>query len=165
MGLPFEVIMGNENKLSENFSLKEMTDSNTAIRLNINNTPSLQYTSNLIVLCNEVLEPVRKHFSKPVKVSSGFRCAKLNAAINGAKLSQHTLGQAADIEIAGIPNKVLAKYIQDNLDFDQLILEYYVDGIPNSGWVHVSYNEGNNRKEVMKASLVSNKLTYTHIKL
>jgi uncharacterized protein YcbK (DUF882 family) len=137
-------------KLTENFSLEEMTKSQTGARKNIDNTPTPEIIDNLKKLCENVLEKVRAHFGRPVMVNSGFRGPKLNKVIGGARNSQHLTGQAADIEIPGLDNKVVFDWIKDNLDFDQLILEFYRPGIPDSGWVHVSWNSKKNRKQVIK---------------
>lgn len=137
-------------KLSQHFSLAEMTKSQTAERKGIDNTPSAEETQNLKALCINVLEYIRLHFNKPVTINSGFRCKKLNTATGGSKKSQHMTGQAADIEIAGIDNLELAHWIADNINFDQLICEFHTPGIPDSGWVHVSWNaSGKQRKQVL----------------
>lgn len=138
-------------RLSKNFTLSEMTKSQTAERKGIHNYPSLTEIDNLIKLSEKVLQPVRDHFKKPVTINSGFRCLELNRALGSKDSSQHTKGMAADIEIAGVPNKELAEWIRDNLEFDQLILEFYYPekNDPNSGWVHVSFNSENNRKQCL----------------
>jgi zinc D-Ala-D-Ala carboxypeptidase len=136
-------------KLTQHFSLQEMIKSQTALRKNIDNTPSPEAVENLKSLCENVLEKIRIHFGRPLTINSGYRGPKLNKAIGGAKNSQHMTGQAADIEIAGMDNKILFCWIRDNLEFDQLILEYYKPGVPDSGWVHVSWNSKGNRKQVL----------------
>ena len=138
-------------KLTENFTLQELIKSQTALRKGINNKPaSPDIVVNLQTLCEKVLQPVRDHFGKPVTVNSGYRCPKLNKAIGSSSKSQHTKGLAADIEIPGVSNKELAEYIESNLPFDQLILEFYNGVDPNSGWVHVSYvNDDKNRKQTL----------------
>ena len=138
-------------KLSENFSLQELLKSQTALRKGIDNKPTdPSVVTNLQVLCEKVLQPVRDHFGKPVVINSGYRSPKLNKAIGGSNKSQHTKGEAADIEIPGLSNKELAEYIEDNLPFDQLILEFYNGVDPNSGWVHVSYvGDADNRKQTL----------------
>ena len=112
-------------KLSKNFSLKEMTASQTAERKGINNNPNDDQITALQKLCENILQPVRDHYATPVTVSSGFRSEDLCEAIGSSKNSQHAKGQAADFEIFGTPNAELAKWIVENLDFDQLILEYH----------------------------------------
>lgn len=136
-------------KLSKNFSLAEMTKSQTALRKGIDNTPTEEETAKLKILCQDVLQPVRDYYGKPVTVNSGFRCLKLNRAIGSKDTSQHRKGEAADIEIAGVPNKELAEWIRDNLEFDQLILEFYSDDDPAAGWVHVSYTNGGRRNQCL----------------
>lgn len=126
-------------QLSENFSLIEFTKSQTAIRRGINNNPTLAHRIALANLCRHVLEPIRAHFGRPVRINSGYRSRTLNAAVGGSNTSQHSLGEAADIEVDGIDNRTLAKWIEANVRFDQLILEGAKRGDPNAGWVHVSY--------------------------
>ena len=137
-------------KLSEHFTLKEMTASKTAKRLGISNDPDQNQLISLAVLCNRILEPVRIHFNKPIVPSSGFRSVQLCEAIGSKSTSQHTRGQACDFEIFGIDNLELAKWIKSNLEFDQLILEGYEPGDTNSGWIHCSYNNlGSQRRQVL----------------
>jgi len=146
--------------LSANFTLKELTKSDTAIRLGIDNTPDDATIENLKLLCEMVLQPVREHFGKSVTVNSGYRSPESNAAVGGSKTSDHCKGQAADIEIDGLPNPELAQWIMDNLDYTQLILEFYTQGQPNSGWVHVSYDPNNLKKQELTAVKVAGKTTY-----
>ena len=137
-------------QLSKHFSLKEMTKSMTAQRKGIDNTPGAGEIKSLGDLCYEVLEPLRAHFDKPVTITSGYRSEALCEAIGSKKTSQHAKGQAVDLEIGGIPNIKIAYWLSNNVDFDQLILEYYDKDDPAGGWVHVSYNEkGANRKQVL----------------
>ena len=138
-------------QLSKNFNLVELTKSQTATRKGIDNTPSPTHQANLQSLCTSILQPIRDHFSQVVTVSSGYRSEKLCLAIGSKITSQHAKGQAADFEIFGVSNKELADYINQNLDYDQLILEYWKESDPNSGWVHCSYSEGNNRNQYLKA--------------
>ena len=137
--------------LTKNFSLIELTKSQTAARKGIDNTPSAEHQDNLKSLCTFILQPVRDHFSCVVSVSSGYRSPELCTAIGSKITSQHAKGQAADFEIFGVSNKELADYINENLDYDQLIIEYWQESDPNSGWVHCSYSEGNNRNQYLKA--------------
>tara|TARA_R110002020_G_scaffold27274_8_gene88022 strand:- start:975 stop:1421 length:447 start_codon:yes stop_codon:yes gene_type:complete len=127
-------------RLSEHFSLRELTKSATAIRKGIDNTPSDEAVENLVLLCNEILEPVREHYGVPFAPSSGFRCLELNRAIGSSDRSQHVQGKAVDFEIPGIDNKRVALWVKENCDFDQLILEFYKEEDPMSGWVHCSYD-------------------------
>ena len=127
-----------------------MTASQTAERLNIKNEPDQQQLVNLVHLCTHVLQPVRNHYEKVVTVSSGLRVLELNKAIGSSDKSQHVLGQACDFEIYGLDNHLVAQFIAEKLDYDKLILEFYSK--PNGGWIHVSYNMFNNRKEILTAS-------------
>ena len=138
-------------KLTNNFSLLELTKSQTAERKGIDNTPSPEHQENLKSLCTAILQPVRDHFSKVVTISSGYRSPELCTAIGSKITSQHARGESADFEIFGVSNKELADYINEHLEYDQLILEYWKESDPNSGWVHCSYSEGNNRKQYLKA--------------
>ena len=146
-------------KLSKNFSLQELTKSDTAIRKSIDNTPSDEVLSNLTSLCNMVLQKVRDSHGA-VTVTSGYRSPELNKAIGGSTTSDHCKGCAADFEVPGLDNKQLALWIIDNLTFKQLILEFYEDGQPNSGWVHCSFEEGNNKCEVLTAKKDGKKTVY-----
>ena len=137
--------------LTKNFSLIELTKSQTAERKGIDNTPSTEHQENLKRLCEMILQPIRDHFDCVVSVSSGYRSPELCVAIGSSTKSQHARGEAADFEIFGVSNKDLADYIDENLDYDQLILEYWKESDPNSGWVHCSYTNGNNRKQYLRA--------------
>ena len=147
-------------KLTENFSLSELTKSQTAERKGIDNTPSTEHQENLKLLCTAILQPVRDHFSKVVTISSGYRSPELCTAIGSKITSQHAKGQAADFEIFGVSNKSLADYIDSELHYDQLILEYWNESDPNSGWVHCSFSEGNNRKQYLRAYKENGKTKY-----
>ena len=137
-------------QLTENFWLDEFTKSQTAIRSGIDNSASWRVRTNLRELAQNVLQPVRDHFGKTVRISSGYRCEELNRRVGSKNTSQHIEGKAADFEIYGISNKEVAEWIRDNLEFDQLILEMYdPEEGPNSGWIHVSYNFWDNRNEVL----------------
>ena len=137
-------------QLSKHFKLSEFEKSSTATRLGIKNKAGSGEIKNLTDLCYAVLEPVRAKFEKPIMVTSGYRSEELCVAIKSSKTSEHTKGQAVDFEIAGVSNLQLAIWIENNCDFDQLILEFWKeDEGANSGWVHCSYNEGSNRKQVL----------------
>jgi len=146
-------------QLSANFSLKELTKSETATRLGLNNTPNDTALTNLKVLCEKVLQPVRDHYGK-VTVNSAYRSPESNAAVGGSKTSDHCKGMAADIEVVGVANGDLAQYIKDNFKFTQLILEFYTQGIPDSGWVHVSYDPNNLKCECLTAVKQNGKTVY-----
>lgn len=148
-------------RLSNNFTLDELCRSQLAKDCGIENTPdSDEVVSNLKLLCEKVLQPVRDHYGKPVKVNSGYRSEQVNLLARGSNTSDHITGCAADIEIAGVPNAELAKWIVDNLEYKQVILEFYTPGIPDSGWVHVSYNPNNLKKEALTAAKVDGKTKY-----
>mgnify|MGYP000076561127 CR=1 FL=1 len=138
-------------KLSKNFSLIELTKSQTAERKGIPNDPSADHISNLGLLCERVLQPVRDHFNHIVSISSGYRSPELCIAIGSSLESQHAKGMAADFEIFGTPNNEIANWISNNLIYDQLILEFWNQDEPNSGWVHCSYKSEGNRKQYLKA--------------
>jgi zinc D-Ala-D-Ala carboxypeptidase len=152
-------------KLTNNFSLAEMTKSQTATRKGIDNKPSTEHIENLIHLAETVLQPVREHFGKPVAISSGYRSPELCEAIGSSAKSQHAKGEAADFEIPGVDNMQLATWINKNTNFDQLILEYYEPGDPNSGWVHCSAVKEGSRAQVLKATKVGGKTKYENILL
>ena len=136
--------------LSDHFSLAEFTKSQTAIRKGIKNDPNDAAIENMRLLCENILEPVRQNYDIPFTLNSGFRCLALNEAVGSSSRSQHVTGQAADFEVPTIANKDLAHWIMDNLDYDQVLLEFYKEGDPSSGWVHCSYDNGNNRKQAKK---------------
>lgn len=128
------------------FTIDELCRSETAQRKGINNTPTDNVRKNLTALVDNVLDPLREWYGKPIRVNSGYRCTALNKAVGGVASSQHLTGQAADIDTNDTAeNRRLMKHIEDNLDFDQLIWE-------NGGaWVHVSYRaDGKNRRQVLR---------------
>ena len=146
-------------RLSKNFALSEMVKSATADRLNVDYSPSDIHLVNLTHLAIRILQPVRDEFGV-ITINSGYRSPALNAKVGGSKTSQHCNGQAADFESFSTPNPDLAKWIANNLEFDQLILEFY-DGVnPNSGWVHCSYNLMGNRKKILTALKTGGKVVY-----
>ena len=152
--------MNLNEKLSANFTLSEMVKSETAVRKGLDNTPGATEIANLKLLAENVLQPIRDNYKRGVKVNSGFRHPEVNAAVGGSKTSDHCKGQAADIEIPGIANAELAEWISKNLEFTQLILEFYTPGVPDSGWVHVSYDKSNLKKQVMTAMKENGKTVY-----
>jgi len=144
-------------KLSENFTLAEFIYSPTAIKHGIDNTPPAEHVANIQALVANVVQPVRSFLKEPLKINSGYRHPDLNAKIGGAHkiengkkvpTSQHCKGEAADLYCAG-RNASIFKYIKANLDFDQIIWEFGSDSEP--AWVHVSYSQKKNRKQVLKA--------------
>ena len=126
------------------FTINELTKSSTAQRLHIDNNPTQEVKDNLNKLIDNVLDPLRELYGKPIIVNSGYRCTKLNKAIGGAKNSQHLVGQASDIRTVQNTkesNKELFELIKNSkLPFDQLINEY------DYNWVHVSYSPRNRRQ-------------------
>jgi zinc D-Ala-D-Ala carboxypeptidase len=155
-----EIMDKKEMNLTANFSLAEMVKSDTALRHDMDNTPGEAEIANLKTLCEKVLQPVRDKFQTGVKVNSGFRHPEVNAKVGGSKTSDHCKGQAADIEIPGIANADLAVWIMDNLEYTQLILEFYTPGVPDSGWVHVSYDPANLKKQNLTATKQNGKTVY-----
>ena len=149
-------------KLTPNFSLRELTKSQTAERKGIDNTPTEEHLKNLKLLCENILQPVRDHFGR-VKVTSGFRseqlCLKIGSSIN----SQHAKAEAADFEVMGTDNAELFDWIKDNLTPDQLILEFYTPGEPNSGWIHCSWIPDQPRASFLHAFKEGGKTKYKPI--
>lgn len=154
-------------RLTANFTLEELIVSPTAKRLGLSNVPSQEHIANMKYVCEKILEPVRAHFGKPVQINSSYRSPLVNKAVGGSKTSQHSNGEAVDFEIPGISNKVVADWVADNLEFDQVILEFYnaKDGA-NSGWVHASIkrNGGNRMQRLIASKSKSGGTTYTPVK-
>jgi len=149
-------------KLSKNFSLAEYSKSNTAALKGIDNEPSDEHLDFAIRLFEAVIQPVRDNFG-PTRITSGFRSFELNEAIGGSQTSQHSKAQACDFECSGTDNKEVVEWIIDNLDFDQLILEFYDDTDINSGWIHCSYvDEESNRNQVLRAVKEDGRTVYKH---
>lgn len=146
--------------LTKNFTLNELTQSETALRKGLNNAPTQDVITALQTLAVNVLQPVRDHYGRGVKVNSGYRSPEVNASVGGSKTSDHCKGMAADIEIPGLPNVELAKYIRDTLQFTQVILEFYTPGVPDSGWVHVSYDPANLKRQALTAVKQDGKTVY-----
>lgn len=131
-------------RLTEHFSLKEMIQSGTAIRLNIDNSPSAEAIDNLQLLCTNVLEPLRRRFGV-IRVTSGYRSLELNKAVGGSRTSQHMKGQAADIHVSSFEmGRKMMDFLCDNVTFDQALLEHSAKS--GSRWLHVSYNVTGNRR-------------------
>ena len=148
--------------LSRNFTLTELTKSDTAIRRGINNNPNSGQIEKLKMLCEKILQPVRDHFGR-VKVTSGFRSPELCQAIGSSANSQPARAEAADFEVVGVDNAELADWIHRELDWDQLIVEFYTPGEPNSGWIHCSFTEGTPRKQFLHAFKLDGKTKYKPI--
>ena len=145
--------------LSKNFTLDELCKSEIAIRRSIDNTPTETVISNLQALVLNVLQPIRNSLG-PITINSGYRSPAVNVAVGGSPTSDHCLGMAADIEIAGYDNKMLAKFIEQNFKFTQLILEFYEDGQPASGWVHVSFDPNDLKCQTLRAIKQNGKTVY-----
>lgn len=149
-------------QLSKNLSLLEMTNSQTAKRLGISNQPTEVHLASMKLLAENIFQPIRKHFAKPIGISSGYRSEALNKAIKGSKTSQHCKGEAMDIDMDGKGNPTnneIFNYIKNNLPFDQLIWEFGNDKNPD--WVHVSHSPlGNQRGQILKAKRNSAGKTY-----
>lgn len=140
-------------KLSDHFSLLEATKSQTALRLGIENAPSVAEVEKLKFVANAILEPVRARFEKPFSPSSWYRSPALCEAIGSSPDSQHAKAEAVDFEVPGIANNVLAEMIFSELEFDQLILEFWKPGIAGSGWVHCSVvQDRENRRQALQTS-------------
>ena len=149
-------------KLTPNFSLQELTKSDTAIRKGIDNEPNADQIDKLKMLCQKILQPVRDQFGR-VKVTSGYRSPELCAAIGSSVNSQHAKAEAVDFECVGVDNAEVADWVHKNLETDQLILEFYTPGEPNSGWIHASYVMFNPRAQYMRAYREDKKVKYKPI--
>jgi zinc D-Ala-D-Ala carboxypeptidase len=148
-------------KLSTHLDLSEIIRSDSAKRNGISNMPTPDHIENFKILATKVFEPIREHFGVPIRISSGYRSAELNKCIGGSATSQHSTGEAIDIDQDGttITNKQVFDYIKDNLAFDQLINEF------NYAWVHVSYKaNGKQRGEILEAYKVGPVTKYRLIK-
>lgn len=154
-------------RLTTNFTLEELIVSPTAKRLGLSNVPSAEHIANMKYVCEMILEPVRAHFGKPVKINSSYRAPLVNKAVGGSTTSQHSNGEAVDFEIEGVSNKAVADWVADNLEFDQVILEFYSarDGA-NSGWVHASIKRrgGNRKQRLIATKSKSGGTVYTPVK-
>lgn len=137
-------------EISKHFNMQEVIKSHTATRLGIDNSLPNNLLPNVRLVAEKILEPVRVYFNRPIYPSSWYRSPKLNKVTGGSLKSDHCKGCAVDFEIKGMPNAVIAEFIRDNLEFRQLILEFYNPDKPNSGWIHCSYVEGDNKKEVLR---------------
>lgn len=135
-------------KVSDHFTLEELTYSETAIRRNMDNTPSPEAVENLTALSNEVLEPLRTALAIPIRINSGYRSVEVNRAVKGSSSSQHCRGQAADTVAIGMTIKNYYEKVKELvragvIDVDQVIYEF-------GSWVHISYkSQGKNRKEFL----------------
>jgi len=148
--------------LSRNFTLQELIKSDTAVRKGIDNNPNADQIEKLKLLCERVLQPVRDQFGR-VKVTSGYRSPELCVAIGSSINSQHAKAEAVDFECIGVDNAEVADWVYKTIETDQLILEYYTPGEPNSGWIHASYVEFNPRRQYMRAYREDKKTKYKPI--
>ena len=147
---------------SQNFTLQELIKSDTAIRKGIDNNPNSDQVEKLKALCENVLQPVRDHFGR-VKVTSGYRSEELCEAIGSSKKSQHAKAEAVDFECVGVDNAEVADWVHINCETDQLILEFYTPGEPNSGWIHASYIPYQPRRQFMHAYREEKRVKYKPI--
>ncbi len=148
-------------KTSKYTTLQELIKSNAAEVYKIPNLPNAEQIANLKLVCTEVFDKVREHFGIPIGITSGFRSVALNDRIGGSKNSQHMEGKALDIDgdkYGGVSNKEIFDYIKNNCTFDQLIWEFGSENAPD--WVHVSYNKGVNRKQILRATKSGGKTIY-----
>ena len=150
-------------KLSKNLDLGELTRSESAKRAGISNTPTAEHIENMKKLATNIFQPIREHFGVPIFISSGYRSKQLNDRIGGSSTSQHSSGEAIDIDMDGssngVTNKEVFDFIKDNLEFDQLIWEFGTKNNPD--WVHVSYEStGRQRKQVLRAVRVKGVTRY-----
>ena len=142
-------------KLSEHFTKEEFEHSNTAIQRSIPNVMDSGQTQKAIDLCVNVLEPLRTHLGKPIKLNCGYRSPLVNKAVGGVKMSQHILGEAVDVDLH---SREVFEWIINNLEIDQAIFEFGTD--ENAGWFHLSYRKGRNRKQALRAKKVNGKTVY-----
>jgi len=150
-------------KLSKNLSLSEVTKSNTAIKREIDNSPTPEHLENLKSLAENVFQPLRDELGA-ISVSSGYRSEALNTAIGGSKTSQHCEGEALDLDNdhkdGRATNKEIFDYIRENLVFDQMISEFGTK--ENPSWIHVSFkNSGMNRGELLRAEKKNGRTIYS----
>jgi len=150
-------------RLSEHLDLAEIIRSDSAKRNGISNMPTEEHIANFKLLAEAIFEPIRNHFRVPIIISSGYRSKELNAAIGGSATSQHSKGEAVDIDMDGTPNGVsnvdVFEYIKGNLPFDQLLAEFPING--DISWVHVSYSStGKQRGQILVTKKVNEKTVY-----
>ena len=151
-------------KLSENLDLSEVIRSESAKRNGISNTPTPEHIENLKALAEKIFQPIRDHFKKPIRISSGYRSKELNAKVGGSKTSDHCFGYAIDLDADGtsITNNEIFHFIKDNLKFKQLIFEFPVNG--QASWIHISYQASNLKNEILIAKKLYGKTVYINYK-
>ena len=135
-------------KLSDHFTLEELTYSATADRLGIDNNPSEQERKNLKALCLKVLEPLRDRFRQPIRISSGYRCKELNKVVSGVSTSQHLKGEAADINIGLAGNRKLFELAEKMIKAGQLNVGQLINE-KNYSWVHISLPDGKHNNQIL----------------
>jgi len=143
-------------RISKNFYLSEFTESETALRLDIDNNPSCVEVDNITLLVYKVLQPLRDYLKDYIHITSGFRSDHLNLIIGGSKTSDHKTGKAADIKCKNMAKAF--KYIAENLDYDQLIWEFGNKNQPS--WIHVSFKSEGNRRQILQAFKQNGKTKY-----
>jgi zinc D-Ala-D-Ala carboxypeptidase len=151
-------------QLSEHFSYAELTKSTTAARKGISNAPSKEHAANLVTLCNEVLEPLRKLYGRPIRISSGYRSTALNKAVGGSASSHHCFGMAVDIDQgSAAENMRIFNLLKAYGSYTQLIFEF---GTLEDGpdWVHVSFDIEDLKRQTLRAVKVKNKTQYLNYK-
>ena len=154
-------------RISKNFTLSELTKSNTATRLGVSNTPDKEGIHKLRLLATELLQPIRDCLSAPLRISSGYRSESLNKAIGGSNKSQHTKCEAVDLQFVKrgkMDNmKIFDAIINHALEFDQLILEFggatADKDSDNPDWIHLSWKIKGNRRQILVAYKDENNIT------
>jgi len=149
-------------QLTKDFWLGEFTKSQTADRSGLDNSPGNTELYNIRILCEEFLQPLRDLLGESIMISSGYRSYHVNALVGGSENSAHRTGEAVDIEAPSLSTPQFAEFVlSSGLEFDQLILEFHdpSEG-PYSGWVHVSYRRGKNRRQVLTATKEGNRTKY-----
>jgi zinc D-Ala-D-Ala carboxypeptidase len=150
-------------KITKNFSLEELIESNTALRRGIDNNPDADHIHNLVNLCEHILQPLRDKIGKPIRITSGYRSEALNEAIGGSKTSDHSHGRAADIKlIIDGQNRSELLYLgilEMNVPFKQMIWEFGDKETPQ--WVHIAFDKDNNKKECLRAYKDNGKTKYS----
>ena len=141
-------------KLSKNFSLNEFISSETALRRGIDNTPSAEVLANLKALCENIMQPLRDWYGKPINITSGYRSPALNRAIKGAANSDHMRGQAVDFTLPKEDYPKVFEWLRNNVQFTQIIDEF------GFSWIHISYDAKNLKKQALKAVKINGKTLY-----
>ena len=148
-------------KLTDNFTIEELTRSSTAIRLGLDNSVPNNLIANMRRVTN-VLEIIRAHFDSPIHVTSCYRSPAVNAAVGGSPTSAHRFAHAADFEVKGVPNIKVCQWIAENIeDYDQVIYEFGLSNQPYAGWVHLGFTHGKSRKQKLSANKIGGKTVYT----